>query len=178
MRVISGKFKGRRFGPKLDKWPTRPTTDYAKESIFNVLNNLYYFENNTVLDLFGGVGGISLEFISRGVKSVTTIENYKPCVKYINKLMKDFECDDQVNVLSMDVMKYLKNNTQKYNFIFADPPYSLPQLPDIPDIVFEKDILAENGMMILEHSNLYNFSDHPHFKMSKKYGQTIVSFFE
>jgi len=178
MRVVGGEFKGRRFGPKMDKWPTRPTTDYTKESIFNVLNNRFYFEGKNVLDLFGGTGSISLEFISRGVDNVTVVEDYTPCVKYIASLMKEFECEDQVQVVSMDVIKFLENTKQRFDFIFVDPPYSFSRMVDIPGLILDNKILSDRGILILEHSNLHNFSDHPLLTRSKKYGQTIASFFE
>lgn len=178
MRVISGEFKGRRFGPKMEKWPTRPTTDYAKESIFNILDNLYYFEGKRVLDLFGGTGGVSLEFISRGVKDVTIVEDYIPCVKYINSLMDEFDCTDKVTVLAMDVLKFLENNKQQYNIIFVDPPYGLIEMQKLPDMILDNSMIAEDGIMLLEHSNLNDFSSHSNCVKVKKYGQTIVSFFE
>ena len=178
MRVIGGKFKGRRFGPKMDKWPTRPTTDYTKESIFNTINNIYFFEGKKVLDLFAGTGGISLEFLSRGVENITIVEDYPPCINYIKSLMKEFDCENQVFILPMDVMKFLKSNNQQFNLIFCDPPYSLKELADIPDLILDSGMLEKEGMLILEHSNLHDFSTHQYCSKVKKYGQTMVSFFE
>lgn len=177
MRIIGGKFKSRRFNPPADKWPTRPTTDYAKEGLFNILNNRIDFEETKFLDLFGGTGSHSYEFISRGCKEVTYVDKFGGCVAFVKKTVKLLEVEDCIRIVKSDVFRFIKSCGSKYDYIFAGPPYPLPTLDTIPDVVFENKILAPEGLFVMEHNPNHNFEDHPHFRESRNYGTTIFSFF-
>ncbi len=158
MRIVSGKYKGHRISPPTNI-TARPTTDFAKESLFNVLNNRIDFEEITVLDLFAGTGNISFEFASRGVPGITSIEmNYRHA-GFIRKIIQNLQFD-AINLIQGDVFKYLNACKTKFDLIFADPPYDLPTLDSLPDIVFEKELLKENGVFILEHPSKKDFSSH------------------
>lgn len=175
MRIIGGKFGKRRI-----KTPAnlrlRPTTDQAKEALFNILNNRFYFDEINILDLFSGTGSISYEFVSRGASSVTCVENNLVHFKFITSVKSDFEME-QFFPIKTDVFKFLEINTEQFDLIFADPPFDLPNLEDIPNHIFEKDHLNEEGVFILEHPDKYNFSKHPNFQELRKYGKVNFSFF-
>ncbi|MDC9722225.1 MAG: RsmD family RNA methyltransferase [Urechidicola sp.] len=175
MRIISGTYKGRRLtAPK--KLPVRPTTDMAKEALFNILNNRYYFDEIKVIDLFSGTGNISYEFASRGTENITAIDAHYGCVKYINAVTKEFEFN--ITTLKSDVFKFLERTALKADVIFADPPYNMDseQFLKIASFVFERDLLEEGGILIIEHSNQTDLSEHPQFSFSKKYGGNLFSF--
>lgn len=177
MRIISGKHKGKRLtAPK--NLPVRPTTDMAKESLFNIINNLYYFDSISVIDLFAGTGNISYEFASRGTTQIYSIDNHYACVKYINQVSK--QLDVSINTLKSDVFSFLEKTSLKATVIFADPPYDLEQKQflKIADLVFEKQVLEDDGILIIEHSKHTDLSIHPKFSYSKKYGGNMFSFFE
>ena len=177
MRIISGTYKGRRLtAPK--KLPVRPTTDMAKEALFNILNNRYYFDEIKVIDLFSGTGNISFEFASRGAENITAVDVHYGCVKYINTVVKEF--DFNITTLKSDVFKFLERTALKVDVIFADPPYDmdLEQFLKIASLVIERDLLEEGGLLIIEHSNQTDLSEHPQFSFSKKYGGNLFSFFE
>ncbi len=176
MRIVSGKYKGRRVNaPK--NLPVRPTTDMAKEALFNILNNEYYFDEISVLDLFSGIGSISLEFASRGVKNITSIDDNYGCVKFLNKTSEDFEI--AINVYKKDVYKYLKETNQQYDVIFADPPYNFPQdkFENLYQLVFDNKLLKNNGLLIIEHSKKTDLSSLENFDKLKRYGGNCFSFF-
>lgn len=175
MRIIGGNLKGIRFEPPKNI-PTRPTTDFAKEGLFNTLNNYYNFDNIKVLDLFGGTGSISYEFASRGCKDITTVEIFPKCVEFIKQTAAKQKLD-AIKVLRMDVFDYIKTSNLKFNVIFAGPPYPLPNLATIPDLVFENDLVEGEGWFILEHNPNHNFEKHPHYVKNKNYGTTIFSIF-
>lgn len=177
MRIISGKYKGKRLvAPK--KLPVRPTTDMAKEGLFNILNNRFYFDELKVLDLFAGTGNISFEFASRGVQDITAVDSFPGCVHYISKIST--ELDFPITTIKSDVFKYLERTTEQFDLIFADPPYNFDQTQflKIPDLVFTRDLLREEGLLVVEHSDQTNLSEHPHFTEQRKYGGSIFSFFE
>ena len=177
MRIISGKFKGRKLtAPK--NLPVRPTTDMAKEALFNILNNNYYFDAISVIDLFSGTGNIIYEFASRGTKQLYAIDENFGCIKYINSVSKDF--DFNINTVKSDVYKFLDKTSLKADVIFADPPYNFEaeQFLKIADTIFEKELLNEEGMLIIEHSKHTDLEGHPNFSYSKKYGGNVFSFFE
>lgn len=179
MRIIGGQFKGRRFSPPAKNWPTRPTTDFAKESLFNILYNNLNFEDLKVLDLFGGSGNISYEFISRGCTDVTFVDKFRGCVHFARKVAKDLDIQKEISIIQSDVFKFIKRNTDSFDLIFADPPYDLPTLPTIPDaILSHPSILNTKGWLILEHGNNHDFKDHPQCFRVQKYGQSVFSFFE
>lgn len=177
MRIISGKYKSKRIiAPK--KLPVRPTTDMAKESLFNILNNLYYFDAITVLDLFAGTGNISYEFASRGTEKITAVDANFNCIKFINQTAKELEED--INTFKSDVYSFLEKTSLTFDVIFADPPYDFEenQFLKIATLVFERNLLNENGMLIIEHSKHTNTSNHPNHSYDKRYGGNVFSFFE
>lgn len=177
MRIISGKYKGKRLtAPK--KLPVRPTTDMAKEALFNILNNRFYFDELKVLDLFSGTGNISYEFASRGVENITAVDGFQGCVRYISKTAKELGLS--INTIKSDVFKYLQSTQDKFDLIFADPPYDFDtkQFLEIANLVFEKELLLEDGVLIIEHSEHTDLSEHPKFSKQRKYGGSIFSFFE
>lgn len=176
MRIISGKFKARRITPP-SNITARPTTDFAKESLFNLLNNQIDFEDISVLDLFAGTGSISLECVSRGCKDVIAIELASRQVSFIRQTCVQLKVDN-LHLLKTDVFQYLRSCKIKFDFIFADPPYDLPALPTLPDLVFEKELLKEEGVFVLEHPAKYDFSAHPHFIDHRQYGSVNFTFFE
>ncbi len=176
MRIISGRLKGRRFSPP-KSFSARPTTDIARESLFNVLNNRIDFESLRVLDLFGGTGSISYEFASRGCDDVTTVElNYKH-FSFIKSMLKEFELQDEIKPIKADVFKFIQKCGFKYDLVFADPPFDLRDFESIPDRFFENSLLNEDGVFILEHSDKKSFEKHPNFVEVKKYGKVHFSFF-
>jgi len=175
MRIVSGKYGGRRLNPPANL-PVRPTTDIAKEGLFNILNNIVDFEGLFVLDLFAGTGSISFEFISRGAKEATAIDKDSKCVSFIIKTSQDFKIEN-LRAYRSDVFSYIKHSMKKYNLIFADPPYDLNSLAEIPDKVFENEILRPDGILIIEHPRNYDFSKHPKFSQHRNYGKVNFSFF-
>lgn len=177
MRIISGKHKGRKINPP-KKLPVRPTTDMAKESLFNILNNYYYFDDITVLDLFAGTGSISFEFASRGTKFITTVDNNFACIKFITETSESFKMP--IKTIKSDVFKFLDNSRQKQTVIFADPPYAFSddEFAEIPKLVFKNELLDDEGMLIIEHSKHTDLSNLEHFSFSKNYGGCVFSFFE
>lgn len=176
MRIISGTLGKRKINtPK--NLILRPTTDQAKEGLFNILSNRYFFDELQVLDLFSGTGGISYEFISRGAISVTAVEKNLIHFKFISSIKNDFQMEN-LQLFKNDVFKFLEFNTQAFNLIFADPPFDLPDLGTIPDVIFEKSHLSEKGVFILEHPASFNFANHKYFSELRKYGKVHFSFFE
>jgi 16S rRNA (guanine(966)-N(2))-methyltransferase RsmD len=177
VRIISGKYKGRRiFPPK--GLPVRPTTDMSKEALFNVLNNHFNFEGLKVLDLFAGTGNISFEFASRGSTPITAVDADFGCIKFIKQVASEY--DFNIAATKSDVFTFLERNKASYDIIFADPPYALDQatFEKIILLVFEKDMLQEDGMMIIEHSKYTKLDHMIHFYFKKSYGGSIFSFFE
>ncbi len=178
MRIIGGQFKGRKFYPPAKNWPTRPTTDFAKEGLFNILQNDLDFESIKVLDLFGGTGNHSYEFISRGCQDVTYVDKFPGCVRFVQKTAKELDISDKILVVKADVFKFIHRTKDQYDYIFAGPPYPLPNIPEIPDLIFEKELLKEDGLFVLEHNPNHNFKNHEFFYNVRNYGQTIFSFFK
>ena len=176
MRIIGGALKARQFHPP-QNIPTRPTTDFAKEGLFNVINNNFNFENIKFLDLFGGTGSISYELASRGCEDLTLVEQDHNTIQFIKKTVEELKFDN-FKILKMDVFTYIKNCTLSFDFIFAGPPYALKNIDDIPNLIFEKKMLNVNGWFILEHTPRNNYEKHPNFLRSKNYGTTIFSIFE
>ena len=175
MRIITGIYKGRHFDiPRSFK--ARPTTDFAKENIFNVLMQYIDFEGATALDLFSGTGSISLELLSRGCKQVVSVELDRDHHRFIQECLKKLNTDKCVPIRG-DVFRFLKSCKQQYDFIFADPPYALKELPQIPDIIFERQLLKEDGLFVFEHGKDYDFSNHPHFLEHRSYGSVNFTLF-
>ncbi|HMQ60492.1 MAG TPA: RsmD family RNA methyltransferase [Flavilitoribacter sp.] len=178
MRIIGGKFKGRRFYPPADKWPTRPTTDFAKEGLFNILNNTFDFEEIKVLDLFGGTGNHSYEFISRGCEDVTYVDKFGSCVDFVKKTAAQLGLAGELKIFRSDVFKFIAGCRDQFDYIFAGPPYGLPNLDQIPGLIFEHKLLKPGGWLVLEHNPHHDFKTHPHFIQDRHYGKTIFSIFE
>jgi 16S rRNA (guanine(966)-N(2))-methyltransferase RsmD len=178
MRIIGGKFKGRKFYPPADNWPTRPTTDFAKEGLFNILNNRIDFEETVMLDLFGGTGSHGYEFISRGCQDVTYVDKFGACVLFVKKTSQILNIEQLIKIYKMDVFKFIQTNQRKYDYIFAGPPYPLPTLETIPDEIFKYELLNPDGLFVLEHNPNHDFSAHPCFSELRNYGKTLFSFFE
>ncbi|NCO63633.1 MAG: methyltransferase [Flavobacteriales bacterium] len=177
MRIISGLYKSRRIvAPK--NLPVRPTTDMAKEGLFNVLNNHFYFDEISVLDLFAGTGNISYEFASRGTTAITCIDEDFGCIKFINQTAEAFKMP--IQTIKSDVFKYLEKSTLQTDIIFADPPYGFKDelFFKIPELVFKNNLMLEGGLLIIEHSKHTNLSHQDYFSYSKNYGSNVFSFFE
>ena len=149
----------------------------AREGLFNILNNILDYEELSVLDLFSGTGAVSFEFISRGVREVTAIEINSKCTDFIKKSAQQFSVNN-LHVVRSDVFDLLKRAYKKFDVIFADPPYQLEDLPTLPDLIFEKQMLAEGGIFILEHSKEHSFENHPCFWQHRKYGKVNFTFFK
>ncbi len=177
MRIISGKYKGRRISPPKGL-PVRPTTDMSKEALFNVLNNHFSFEGLKILDLFAGTGNISYEFASRGSTPITSVDGDFGCVKFIKQVAAEY--DFNIAATKSDVFAYLERCKTSYDIIFADPPYGLDQktFEKIVVLIFEKELLQEDGMMVIEHSKYTKLDHMINFSFQKSYGGSIFSFFE
>jgi len=176
MRIIGGVLKGLRLNPPKNL-PVRPTTDLAKEALFNILLNKIEFEGIKVLDLFSGTGNISLEFASRGATEVVSIDRSIHCINYLKDTARQHKLT-QIKTFKADVLKYLQLETERYDLIFADPPYDMNQIPELPKIIFEKNLLLPDGLLIVEHQSLQNLSNHPAFVEQRKYGHSSFSFFQ
>lgn len=176
MRIISGKFRKKSiFPPK--NFKARPTTDVAKESLFNIIENNFDIGTLIVLDLFGGTGSISYEFASRECPDITCVELNYSHYAFIRDTAKNLQIEHQLKVIKSNVFTFLKNHKNQYDLIFADPPYDLPKLESIPDLILEKQLLSVDGWLILEHSKNNQFSNHPNFSFTKQYGSVNFSFF-
>lgn len=177
MRIISGKYKGKRLqAPK--NLPVRPTTDMAKEALFNILNNHFNFQELKILDLFAGTGNISYEFASRGASPILCVDADFGCVNYIKKISSELDFD--ITAIKSDVFKFLEKNNSTYDIIFADPPYHLDQkdFEKIVHLVFERQLLDEVGMLIIEHSKDTKLEHLDHCAFARSYGGTTFTFFE
>ncbi|MCQ2297177.1 MAG: 16S rRNA (guanine(966)-N(2))-methyltransferase RsmD [Bacteroidales bacterium] len=175
MRIIAGSLKGRRLNPPANL-PVRPTTDMARESLFNILNNYVDYEETSVLDLFAGTGAVSLEFISRGAHDVTSIDINAHCTEFIKKSAQQF-CVNNIHVVRADVFDLLKRSNRKFDLVFADPPYALETLPQLPELIFERQLLTDDGIFVLEHPREYSFEEHPHFWQHRNYGKVNFTLF-
>ena len=175
MRIITGKYKGRHFDiPRTFK--ARPTTDMAKENIFNVMNGYVDFDGATALDLFAGTGSISLELLSRGCSTVVSVEADRDHAHFIQQCMQKLDIHENV-LIRGDVFRFLKSCRQQFDIIFADPPYALEELPQIPSLIFEHDLLKPDGLFVFEHGKHNDFSAEPHFIEHRKYGSVNFSLF-
>ncbi|WP_066627540.1 RsmD family RNA methyltransferase [Labilibacter marinus] len=177
MRIVSGSLKGRRFSPP-KSFKARPTTDFAKENLFNILNNTIDYDDLKILDIFGGTGSISYEFASRGVPDVTCIEMNFNHYKFIKKTVSELDLEDTVKVIRGDAFKFVEKTGEKFDLIFADPPYDLVGSEKIPDLVIKNELLNEGGLLIFEHSGKESFNSHPNFIENRANGKVIFTFFK
>lgn len=176
MRVITGKYKGRHFDiPR--NFKARPTTDFAKENLFNVLQGYIDFEGARALDLFSGTGSITLELLSRGCSHVVSVEKDPLHYRFITAFIEKIG-DKAAIPIKGDVFKFLSTLHEQFDFIFADPPYTLPNLSDLPELVLDRGLLSEDGIFVLEHGKTDDFSNHPKLIDHRKYGSVNFSFFK
>ncbi len=176
MRIITGKYGGRKVHPPSKMPHTRPTTDVAKEGLFNIIQNNLSIDGLKTLDIFGGTGSISYELASRGAKDLTLVEQDPKMYAFIKKNIEDLKIEN-CQVLKMDVFRFLEITNDAYDFIFAGPPYALKNIDDLPVIIREKKLLTTNGWFILEHTPANNYEKEPLFKTARNYGTTIFSIF-
>lgn len=176
MRIIRGILKSRRFAtPK--NFPSRPTTDYAKEGIFNILENRFSLQNLEILDLCSGTGNISLEFASREAGKITAVDTNYNCVKFIQNLINEHELKDAIQVFKSDVRDFLRRTDKQYDIIFADPPYAMTFHQDLVDIINEKKLVKENGLCIIEHGRQTDLSKNENYLETRSFGNVHFSFF-
>jgi len=176
MRIITGKYGGRRFNPP-NKMPyTRPTTDIAKEGLFNIIQNNLDISSLKTLDLFGGTGNISYELASRGARELTIVEKDASMYEFIKKTIKEFEINN-IEAVKMDVFKFIDQCHEKFDLIFAGPPYALTSIDDLPKQVFEKQLLNKKGWFILEHTPRNDYKKFSFYKIERNYGTTVFSIF-
>ena len=175
MRIIAGSLKGRRLNPPTTL-PVRPTTDMARESLFNIPNNYVDYAESTVMDLVAGTGAVSFEFVSRGAKDVTSVDSNSQCIDFIKSSAAHFGVNN-LRAVRSDVFDLLKRAYKQFDIIFADPPYALETLPQLPDLIFNSNVLTEDGIFILEHPREFEFEDHPHFWQHRHYGKVNFTFF-
>ena len=174
MRIIGGKYKGKKIiAPK--NLPVRPTTDFAKESLFNILTNRIAFEDIKLLDLFAGTGNIGYEFSSRGCADVTSVDVDFNCIRFIKKQNEKFGFPNKV--IRSEAFRFLKQHKESYDLIFGDPPYEMKEIDDLPNLIFDNKLLKPNGILVVEHQKHLNFSEHPYFQEIRRYGKVHFSFF-
>lgn len=176
MRIISGSLGGRRISPPANMPYTRPTTDIAKEGLFNILQNQLDLEELKTLDLFGGTGSISYELASRGAKDLTIVEKDAQMFAFIKKTAALLRLEN-FKLVKSDVFRFVEQCTDKFDFIFAGPPYALATIDELPKLIFEKQLLNEEGWFVLEHTPRNNYENFPHFRFSRNYGTTVFSVF-
>jgi 16S rRNA (guanine966-N2)-methyltransferase len=176
MRIISGIHGGRRIKPPANMPYTRPTTDIAKEGLFNILQNNLEIDGLTTLDLFGGTGSISYELASRGAADLSIVEKDNKMYDFIKKTAAELGFEN-FKVVKMDVFRFLETTAQQYDLVFAGPPYALTSIDELPIKVFEKNVLNPGGWFILEHTPRNDYKKFPHYKTERNYGTTIFSIF-
>ena len=176
MRIIAGNLGGRKINPPSKMPYTRPTTDVAKEGLFNILENNLEFVDVKSLDLFGGTGSISYELASRGAEDITVVEKDADMFEFIKNTSLHLRLQN-FKVIKMDVFRFMQQCTEKYDFIFAGPPYALETIDDLPAMVIEKQLLKDKGWFVLEHTSRNNYEGYPSFVTQRKYGTTIFSIF-
>lgn len=175
MRIISGKYKGRRLSPP-SSFRARPTTDFARESLFNILSGRYDFDGMHVLDLFAGTGSIGIEFLSRGAAEVQMVDINRDHISFIKQFIASLNAKGAY-ILHGNVKDYLKRSKRSYDIVFADPPYDLTWLETIPDLVLNSGVVKPGGLFILEHPKSYSFNLHSNISEHRYYGSVNFSFF-
>jgi len=176
MRIIGGEYGGRKFNPPAKMPYTRPTTDIAKEGLFNVLQHNFNLQEIKTLDLFGGTGSISYELASRGAKELTIVEKDSNMYEFIKKTSKELRIEN-LNVVKMDVFKFIEHCTEKFDFIFAGPPYALASIDDLPKFIFGKKLLNKHGWFVLEHTPANDYKAFPYYTSQRNYGSTVFTTF-
>jgi 16S rRNA (guanine966-N2)-methyltransferase len=176
LRIISGKYRGRHI-PVPRSFKARPTTDFAREGLFNVLANAYDFNGLAILDLFAGTGSVGFEFASRGASRVDMVEIDAGTTAFLRNTCKDLGMDN-VRIFRSDVSRFLSQCRSRYDLVFADPPYDLDIIPALPELVMDAHILVKEGWFILEHGRRNAFGPHPAFRELRRYGSVHFSFFE
>ncbi|QZE14882.1 RsmD family RNA methyltransferase [Halosquirtibacter laminarini] len=177
MRIIGGQFRGKQLSPG-KKFTARPTTDFARESLFNILRNRIDFEEVVFLDLFGGTGAISYEMASHGCRDITIVEKDNKHYGFIRSSIDELKISRLVSAIRGDVFRFISSSRRKYDLIFADPPYELDNISEIPEKIFARELLSEDGILIVEHGKNTDYSTHPNFSELRKYGSVHFSFFE
>lgn len=175
MRIISGKYKGKIISPPAGLG-VRPTTDFAKTGLFNILNNHFNFEDVSVLDIFCGSGSITYEFLSRGCSNIIAVDKNFNCIKFIREFVKGLN-ENRVKIVCHDAFKLVAASTEQFDIVFADPPYAMKEVESLPDLIFNKKILTPNAWFILEHRDNLSFDQHPFFKERRTYGNVSFSIF-
>jgi 16S rRNA (guanine(966)-N(2))-methyltransferase RsmD len=175
VRIISGRRRGKRI-IATNNLPVRPTTDFAKEALFSILNNYFDFEEITVLDLFSGTGNISYEFASRGAPDILAVDNFQPCVRFIQHTSSLLEFHS-IKVFRADAIHFLDKFSLQRDIIFADPPYDYTRIYELPAMIFDHHLLTSDGMLIIEHSVGISFGEHPCLFDTRRYGSVCFSFF-
>ncbi len=176
MRIVSGDLGGRQIQAPAS-FTVRPTTDIAKESLFNILNNIYDFEDVSVLDFFAGIGSISLEFASRGSKKIVAVERAFKHADFIKKTAEKFNLDS-IRVVKTDMRDFLKIHNEEYDIIFTDPPYDLDWIEKVPELIMDSKVFSENSLLIVEHPGSVDYSSVENYSKTRKYGKVHFSFFE
>ena len=176
MRIIGGELGRRRINPPASMPHTRPTTDVAKEGLFNVIENNLGIEELKTLDLFGGTGSISYEMASRGAKDLTIVEKDEKMFAFIKKTSEDLKLEN-FKVIKTDVFRFINQCTEKYDFIFAGPPYALSNIDELPKLIFEKNLLNTKGWFVLEHTPRNDYKSFPYYTAERNYGTTVFSIF-
>ena len=176
MRIIGGKRGGIRLHPPTNL-PVRPTTDIAKEELFNILQHQIEWDESSCLDLFCGTGNISFELASRGALEVDSVDIHSKCLFYVKDTAKKYALD-VINTRKADVFKFVSSCKKSYDFIFADPPYDVPQLPQLAQMILDNGLLKEGGILVVEHPSTRKMLDHPLFIETRKYGYSSFSFYE
>ncbi len=176
MRVIGGQWRGRRIQIPSKGWPVRPTTDFAREALFNILDNRLDYESASALDLFGGTGIHCIELASRGCKNITYVDRYRDSIRFMRSFAAEWNCP--IEVVLSDVFKFVRETTGRWDYIFADPPYDMSGIETFPSLVLEAEILKPAGFFVLEHISTKSFDKTVGFKESRNYGQSVFSFFD
>ena len=175
MRVIGGQWKGRRIHIPSNSWPVRPTTDFAREALFNILDNKLDYEEVAALDLFGGTGIHSIELASRGCKDITYVDRHRDSVRFVSSVAKEWELP--IHAVQSDVFSFIKKADRQWDYIFADPPYDLKEIEEFPGMILKASVLSHNGFLVLEHISKKSFNHVEGFREARHYGQSVFSFF-
>ena len=175
MRIIGGQWKGRKLNIPSKSWPVRPTTDFAREALFNILDNRIDYEAIAALDLFGGTGVHSIELASRGCLDITFVDRYRESVRFMHGMIKEWNLP--IKAIQSDVIKFLEAASRQWDYIFADPPYEMKGIREFPAFVLKSNVLTTNGLFVLEHMANLDFASVGGFKEVRTYGQSAFSFF-